>query len=188
MKHKEKLKELKAKVDVLTLTATPIPRTLHMSMLGIRDLSIIETAPTNRYPVQTYVMETNPSLIREAILREMDEAARFFMFIIVLKPLIKKFLNYMSWSLKHVSDLFMVRCSEVMLENTLLDFLNGDYDVLVATTIIETGIDISNVNTLFIENADHMAYLLLSVGEVVWGVSNTSNLLMPISCIVLIKC
>ena len=67
-----------------------------MSMLGIRDLSIIETAPTNRYPVQTYVMETNPGLIREAILREMDEAARFFMFIIVLKPLIKKFLNYMS--------------------------------------------------------------------------------------------
>ena len=70
VKHKEKLKKLKAKVDVLTLTATPIPRTLHMSMLGIRDLSIIETAPTNRYPVQTYVMETNPGLIREAVLRD----------------------------------------------------------------------------------------------------------------------
>lgn len=109
VKHKEKLKELKAKVDVLTLTATPIPRTLHMSMLGIRDLSIIETAPTNRYPVQTYVMETNPGLIREAILREMDRGGQIFMFIIVLKPLIKKFLNYMSWSLKHESDLFMVR-------------------------------------------------------------------------------
>lgn len=77
VKHKEKLKELKAKVDVLTLTATPIPRTLHMSMLGIRDLSIIETAPTNRYPVQTYVMETNPGLIREAILRRWTEVARF---------------------------------------------------------------------------------------------------------------
>ena len=78
VKHKEKLKELKAKVDVLTLTATPIPRTLHMSMLGIRDLSIIETAPTNRYPVQTYVMETNPGLIREAILREMDRGGQIF--------------------------------------------------------------------------------------------------------------
>ena len=79
VKHKEKLKELKAKVDVLTLTATPIPRTLHMSMLGIRDLSIIETAPTNRYPVQTYVMETNPGLIREAILREMDRGGQSFL-------------------------------------------------------------------------------------------------------------
>ena len=81
VKHKEKLKELKAKVDVLTLTATPIPRTLHMSMLGIRDLSIIETAPTNRYPVQTYVMETNPGLIREAILREMDRGGQYFLYL-----------------------------------------------------------------------------------------------------------
>ena len=81
VKHKEKLKELKAKVDVLTLTATPIPRTLHMSMLGIRDLSIIETAPTNRYPVQTYVMETNPGLIREAILREMDRGGQNFLYL-----------------------------------------------------------------------------------------------------------
>ncbi|MDU6652741.1 MAG: transcription-repair coupling factor, partial [Streptococcus vestibularis] len=156
VKHKEKLKELKAKVDVLTLTATPIPRTLHMSMLGIRDLSIIETAPTNRYPVQTYVMETNPGLIREAILREMDRGGQIFYIYNRVETIDQK-----------VSELHEIvpearigfvhgQMSEVMLENTLLDFLNGDYDVLVATTIIETGIDISNVNTLFIENADHM--------------------------------
>ena len=78
VKHKEKLKELKTKVDVLTLTATPIPRTLHMSMLGIRDLSVIETPPTNRYPVQTYVLETNPGLIREAIIREIDRGGQVF--------------------------------------------------------------------------------------------------------------
>ncbi|MDE7505314.1 transcription-repair coupling factor, partial [Streptococcus agalactiae] len=78
VKHKEKLIELKTKVDVLTLTATPIPRTLHMSMLGIRDLSVIETPPTNRYPVQTYVLETNPGLVREAIIREIDRGGQVF--------------------------------------------------------------------------------------------------------------
>lgn len=96
VKHKEKLKELKSKVDVLTLTATPIPRTLHMSMLGIRDLSVIETPPTNRYPVQTYVLETNPSLVREAILREMDRGGQVFMYTIKLTPLIKKCHSYKS--------------------------------------------------------------------------------------------
>lgn len=156
VKHKEKLKELKAKVDVLTLTATPIPRTLHMSMLGIRDLSIIETAPTNRYPVQTYVMETNPSLIREAILREMDRGGQIFYVYNRVETIDQKVSELHELVPEARIGFVHGQMSEVMLENTLLDFLNGDYDVLVATTIIETGIDISNVNTLFIENADHM--------------------------------
>ena len=109
VKHKEKLKELKAKVDVLTLTATPIPRTLHMSMLGIRDLSIIETAPTNRYPVQTYVMETNPGLIREAILREMDRGGQIFYVYNRVETIDQKVSELHELVLKHVSDLFMVR-------------------------------------------------------------------------------
>ena len=156
VKHKEKLKELKAKVDVLTLTATPIPRTLHMSMLGIRDLSIIETAPTNRYPVQTYVMETNPGLIREAILREMDRGGQIFYVYNRVETIDQKVSELHELVPEARIGFVHGQMSEVMLENTLLDFLNGDYDVLVATTIIETGIDISNVNTLFIENADHM--------------------------------
>ena len=156
VKHKEKLKELKAKVDVLTLTATPIPRTLHMSMLGIRDLSIIETAPTNRYPVQTYVMETKPGLIREAILREMDRGGQIFYVYNRVETIDQKVSELHELVPEASIGFVHGQMSEVMLENTLLDFLNGDYDVLVATTIIETGIDISNVNTLFIENADHM--------------------------------
>lgn len=94
VKHKETLKELKTKVDVLTLTATPIPRTLHMSMLGIRDLSVIETPPTNRYPVQTYVLENNPGLVREAIIREMDRGGQIFTFTIKLTLLKRKFQSY----------------------------------------------------------------------------------------------
>lgn len=93
VKHKEKLKELKTKVDVLTLTATPIPRTLHMSMLGIRDLSVIETPPTNRYPVQTYVLENNATVIRDAVLREMDRGGRFTIFTIKLTQWSEKFQN-----------------------------------------------------------------------------------------------
>lgn len=156
VKHKEKLKELKAKVDVLTLTATPIPRTLHMSMLGIRDLSVIETPPTNRYPVQTYVMETNPGLIREAILREMDRGGQVFYVYNRVETIDQKVAELHELVPEARIGFVHGQMSEAMLENTLLDFLNGDYDVLVATTIIETGIDISNVNTLFIENADHM--------------------------------
>lgn len=156
VKHKEKLKELKNRVDVLTLTATPIPRTLHMSMLGIRDLSVIETPPTNRYPVQTYVMETNPGLVREAILREMDRGGQAF-YVYNKVETIEQKVNELQDLVPEASIGFVHgQMSEVVLENTLLDFIGGAYDVLVATTIIETGVDISNVNTLFIENADHM--------------------------------
>lgn len=156
VKHKEILKELKTKVDVLTLTATPIPRTLHMSMLGIRDLSVIETPPTNRYPVQTYVMETNPGLVREAILREMDRGGQIFYVYNKVETIEQKVAELQELVPEASVGFVHGQMSEVVLENTLMDFIDGVYDVLVATTIIETGVDIANVNTLFIENADHM--------------------------------
>lgn len=156
VKHKETLKELKTKVDVLTLTATPIPRTLHMSMLGIRDLSVIETPPTNRYPVQTYVMETNLGMVREAILRELDRGGQVFYVYNKVDTIEQKVAELQELAPEASIGFVHGQMSEIQLENTLLDFIAGVYDVLVATTIIETGVDISNVNTLFIENADHM--------------------------------
>ncbi|MGT2667464.1 transcription-repair coupling factor [Streptococcus rifensis] len=156
VKHKEKLKTLKTKVDVLTLTATPIPRTLHMSMLGIRDLSVIETPPTNRYPVQTYVMETNPAVIRDAILRELDREGQVFYLYNRVDTIEQKVTELQELVPEATIGFVHGQMSEVMLENTLLDFINGEYDVLVTTTIIETGVDIPNANTLFIENADYM--------------------------------
>lgn len=156
VKHKERLKELKNKIDVLTLTATPIPRTLHMSMLGIRDLSVIETPPTNRYPVQTYVMETNLGLIREATLRELDRGGQVFYVYNRVDTLEQKVAELQDLIPEASIGFVHGQMSEIQLENTLLDFIDGAYDVLVATTIIETGVDIANVNTLFIENADHM--------------------------------
>lgn len=156
VKHKETLKELKTKVDVLTLTATPIPRTLHMSMLGIRDLSVIETPPTNRYPVQTYVLENNPGLIREAIIREMDRGGQVFYVYNKVDTIDNKVAELQELVPEASIGFVHGQMSDIQLENTLMDFINGEYDVLVATTIIETGVDISNVNTLFIENADHM--------------------------------
>lgn len=156
VKHKEKLKLLKAKVDVLTLTATPIPRTLHMSMLGIRDLSVIETPPTNRYPVQTYVLENNFGIIREGIMRELDRGGQVFYVYNKVDTIDQKVSELQELVPEASIGFVHGQMTEIQLENTLLDFINGTYDVLVATTIIETGIDISNVNTLFIENADHM--------------------------------
>ncbi|MBJ6745759.1 transcription-repair coupling factor [Streptococcus sp. 121] len=156
VKHKEKLKELKNKVDVLTLTATPIPRTLHMSMLGIRDLSVIETPPTNRYPVQTFVMETNPQVIRDAVLREMERGGQAYYLYNRVDTIELKVAELQELIPEASIGYVHGRMSEVRLENTLLDFVNGVYDLLVTTTIIETGVDIPNANTLFIENADHM--------------------------------
>ncbi|EHJ53164.1 transcription-repair coupling factor [Streptococcus macacae] len=156
VKHKETLKELRKKIDVLTLTATPIPRTLHMSMLGIRDLSIIETPPSNRYPVQTYIMETNDEIIREAIIREMERSGQIFYVYNRVDTIDKKVSKLRELIPEANIGFVHGQMSEIQLENTLLDFINGEYDVLVTTTIIETGVDISNVNTLFIEDADHM--------------------------------
>ena len=156
VKHKEKLKELKTKVDVLTLTATPIPRTLHMSMLGIRDLSVIETPPTNRYPVQTYVLETNPTIIRDAIVREIDRGGQVYYLYNKVDTIEQKVAELKELVPEANIGFVHGQMSEIRLENTLIDFINGEYDVLVTTTIIETGVDIPNANTLFIENADHM--------------------------------
>ncbi|HEM4203971.1 transcription-repair coupling factor [Streptococcus suis] len=156
VKHKERLKELKKKIDVLTLTATPIPRTLQMSMLGIRDLSVIETPPTNRYPVQTYVMETNPSVIRDAMLREIDRGGQVYYLYNKVDTIEQKVSELKELVPEATIGYVHGQMSEVQLENTLYAFVEGEYDILVTTTIIETGVDIPNANTLFIENADHM--------------------------------
>lgn len=161
VKHKETLKELKKQVDVLTLTATPIPRTLHMSMLGIRDLSVIETPPTNRYPVQTYVLEKNDSVIRDAVLREMERGGQVYYLYNKVDTIVQKVSELQELIPEASIGYVHGRMSEVQLENTLLDFIEGQYDILVTTTIIETGVDIPNANTLFIENADHMGLSIL---------------------------
>ncbi|MDR6227105.1 transcription-repair coupling factor [Desmospora profundinema] len=156
VKHKEKVKQLKANVDVLTLTATPIPRTLHMSMMGVRDLSVIETPPENRFPVQTYVLEYSAALVREAIERELARNGQVY------------FLYNQVQNIDQMADQIRMlvpdariavahgQMAETELERVMLDFLDGEYDVLVSTTIIETGVDIPNVNTLIIYNADKM--------------------------------
>jgi transcription-repair coupling factor (superfamily II helicase) len=154
--HKEKLKRLKTNVDVLTLTATPIPRTLHMSMLGVRDLSVIETPPENRFPVQTYVVEYSNALVREAIERELARNGQVYYLYNRVQG-INQIAEQISLL---VPDARVVvahgQMSEQELEKTILDFLDGEYDVLVSTSIIETGVDIPNVNTLIVHDADKM--------------------------------
>ncbi|MBC6370088.1 transcription-repair coupling factor [Lactobacillus kullabergensis] len=155
VKHKERLKELKANIDVLTLTATPIPRTLHMSMIGVRDLSVMETPPSNRYPIQTYVMEQIPSVIKEACMREIARGGQVFYLhnhIGDIDDVVTELENLMP-SARIVS--VHGRMSKNQMEDILYRFLNREFDILVTTTIIETGIDMPNVNTMLIENADH---------------------------------
>lgn len=156
VKHKERLKQLRSMVDVLTLTATPIPRTLHMSMLGVRDLSVIETPPENRYPIQTYVMESNPGAIREAILREMARGGQVFYLYNRVATIEQKVAQLKELVPDARIGYAHGQMTEVQLENTLFDFIEGQYDVLVTTTIIETGVDIPNANTLLVEDADYM--------------------------------
>ncbi|EOL44622.1 transcription-repair coupling factor [Enterococcus caccae] len=156
VKHKERLKQLRAQVDVLTLTATPIPRTLHMSMLGVRDLSVIETPPENRYPIQTYVMENNPGAIREAIEREMARDGQVFYLYNRVDTIEQKVEEIQALVPSARIAYAHGQMTEVQLENTLFDFIERQYDILVTTTIIETGVDIPNANTLFVENADYM--------------------------------
>lgn len=156
VKHKERLKELKASIDVLTLTATPIPRTLNMSMLGVRDLSVIETAPLDRYPIQTYVMEQNYSVIIDGIRRELSRGGQVFY--------LHNRVDDIEQTVGQLKDLVPEakiayihgQMTETQLEGILVDFIAGRYDVLVTTTIIETGVDIPNANTLFVEDADRM--------------------------------
>ena len=154
--HKEKLKRLKTNVDVLTLTATPIPRTLHMSMLGVRDLSVIETPPENRFPVQTYVMEYSAGLVREAIERELAREGQVYFLYNQVQGI-----DQMAEQIRMLVPEAKVvvahgQMSETELESVMLSFLEGEADVLVSTTIIETGVDIPNVNTLIVTNADRM--------------------------------
>ncbi|MGM8366141.1 transcription-repair coupling factor [Virgibacillus sp. W0181] len=156
VKHKEKIKQMKTNVDVLTLTATPIPRTLHMSMLGVRDLSVIETPPENRFPIQTYVVEHNPIVIREAIEREMARGGQVFLLYNRIEN-IEKIARDVSMLVDDVRiGVAHGRMNETELENVMFGFLEGEYDVLVSTTIIETGVDIPNVNTLIVYDADRM--------------------------------
>lgn len=156
VKHKEKIKQIKTNVDVLTLTATPIPRTLHMSMLGIRDLSVIETPPENRFPVQTYVIEHNVAFIKEAIEREIARGGQVFLLYNRIDNIDK-----VAHEIETLVDAARVtvahgRMNETELENVMLNFLEGESDVLVSTSIIETGVDIPNVNTLIVYDADRM--------------------------------
>ena len=156
VKHKERLKELKTSVDVLTLTATPIPRTLNMSMLGVRDLSVIETAPMNRYPIQTYVIEKNYGVIVDGIKREIERGGQVF-YLHNRVDDIEKVASELESLVPEAKVAYIHgRMTETQLENILIDFIDGEYDVLVTTTIIETGVDIPNVNTLFVDNADRM--------------------------------
>lgn len=154
--HKEKIKKLKENVDVLTLTATPIPRTLHMSLVGIRDMSVLEEAPEDRLPIQTFVCEYNEEIVREAIVRELARNGQVYY--------VYNRVNNIADVAASISELVPEadvafahgQMKEAELERIMYDFVNGEIDVLVSTTIIETGLDISNVNTMIIHDSDQM--------------------------------
>ena len=152
--HKEKIKKMRENIDVLTLTATPIPRTLHMSLIGIRDMSVLEEAPMDRMPIQTYVMEVNDEMIREAIERELSRGGQVYYVYNRVEDIadvagrVQKLVPGASVSFAHG------QMSERELEDIMYDFINGEIDVLVSTTIIETGLDIANANTMIIQDAD----------------------------------
>lgn len=155
VKHKEKIKQYKNNIDVLTLSATPIPRTLQMSMAGIRSLSLIETPPAQRYPIQTYVLAENNQIIKEAIYKEMARGGQVFLLFNKVENIESKKLELQ----KLVPDAKIAIAHGQMnkneLENVMIDFNNREFDVLLCTTIIETGIDIPSANTLIIIDADH---------------------------------
>ena len=154
--HKEKIKKLKENVDVLTLTATPIPRTLHMSLVGIRDMSVLEEAPEDRLPIQTFVCEYNEEIVREAIVRELARKGQVYY--------VYNRVNNIADVAASISELVPEadvafahgQMKEAELERIMYDFVGGEIDVLVSTTIIETGLDISNVNTMIIHDSDQM--------------------------------
>ncbi len=154
--HKEKIKRLKENVDVLTLTATPIPRTLHMSLVGIRDMSVLEEPPVDRVPIQTYVMEYNDEMVREAIGRELARGGQVY----YVYNRVKDIEDVASHVQQLVPQAVVVyahgQMQERQLERIMLDFVGGEIDVLVSTTIIETGLDIPNANTMIIQDADRM--------------------------------
>jgi len=156
VKQKEQIKNIKRNVDVLTLSATPIPRTLHMSLSGVRDISVIETPPEERYPIQTYVVEQNDQLIRDAILREIGRGGQVY-FVYNRVEDIERMAKYVQ-ALVPESKVGIAhgQMAERQLEREMFDFMSEEYNVLVCTTIIETGMDIQNVNTIIIYNSDKM--------------------------------
>ncbi len=154
--HKEKIKQMKEDIDVLTLTATPIPRTLHMSMIGVRDMSVLEEPPEERQPIQTYVLEHNDELIKDAIYREISRDGQVYYVYNRVKDIDEVALRISAMVPEATVEYAHGQMSERELEDKMVDFINGEIDVLVATTIIETGLDIQNVNTIIIQNADHM--------------------------------
>ena len=154
--HKEKIKKLKENIDVLTLTATPIPRTLHMSLVGIRDMSVLEEPPVDRMPIQTYVMEYNDEMVREAINRELSRGGQVY-YVYNRVSNIDEVANHIASLVPEASVTFAHgQMHEHELERIMFDFVNGEIDVLVCTTIIETGLDIPNANTMIIQDADRM--------------------------------
>lgn len=156
VKHKEQLKKIKENVDVLTLSATPIPRTLQMGLVGIRDMSLLEDPPEERYPTTSYIMEFEPMMIQEAIRREMDRGGQiYFVYNRVedIDDMMAKVQNLVPEARIAVAH---GKMQEKVLERIMMDFTEGEYDILLSTTIIETGLDIQNVNTMVIYNADRM--------------------------------
>ena len=152
--HKERIKEYKATIDVLTLSATPIPRTLQMSLVGIRELALIETPPVDRYPVQTYVIEESSQIIREAIYKEMSRRGQVFILFNRVENIEEKRLEIQKIVPEAKIRVAHGRMTKEEIEDTMISFVNNEFDVLLCTTIIETGIDIPNVNTLIIYDAD----------------------------------
>jgi transcription-repair coupling factor (superfamily II helicase) len=155
VKQKEKIRKLAAGIDVLTLSATPIPRTLHMSLVGARDMSIIETPPAERFPVQTYVVENNDAIIANAIKREMKRGGQIY-FIYNRVDTIDRMRDHIA-SLVPDARIQTAhgQMPEEMLEHVMMDFYEGDYDILLATSIVENGLDVANANTIIVYNADH---------------------------------
>lgn len=156
VQHKEIIKKLKENIDVLTLSATPIPRTLHMSLIGIRDMSVLEEAPMDRMPIQTYVMEHSEEMVREAIARELSREGQVY----YVYNRVEDIADITARIQKLVPEATVVyahgQMREHQLEKIMFEFINGDIDVLVSTTIIETGLDIPNVNTIIIHDSDRM--------------------------------
>lgn len=154
--HKEKIKQMKENIDVLTLTATPIPRTLHMSLVGIRDMSVLEEPPVDRMPIQTYVMEHNDEMVREAIHRELSRGGQVY-YVYNRVSNIDEVAAHIAKLVPEANVTFAHgQMHEHELERIMFDFVNGEIDVLVCTTIIETGLDIPNANTMIIQDADRM--------------------------------
>jgi len=152
--HKEKLKQLRTEVDVLTLTATPIPRTLYMGLAGVRDISLIDTAPSDRLPVQSYVGESEDSLLRRAVLRELDRGGQIFYVHNRVQTISNAYLKLSYLVPEATIGIAHGQMGERELEEVMIQFVNGEVDVLLTTTIIESGLDIPNANTLIVERAD----------------------------------